>query len=146
MLAPHSLVFRKLLLATGCLVFLLSGCEQIPVQRDADVIVVGAGIAGLSAALEASANNARVLVLEANSVGGGHAVKAGGFALVDTELQRSRGIEDTPALAFADWAVRGENPNTYWTKLYARESGPEVYDWLTGLGVEFRLLIPTGLS
>ncbi|MCP4816441.1 MAG: FAD-binding protein, partial [Planctomycetaceae bacterium] len=50
---------------------LLASCSQTPVTRDADVIVVGAGIAGLSAALEASDNGARVLLLDVNSVGGG---------------------------------------------------------------------------
>jgi len=123
---------------------LLSACTGTPVQRHADVIVAGAGIAGLSAALEASAQGARVLLLDVNSVGGGHAVKAGGFALIDTALQRARGIEDSPDLAFADWAMRGDDPDTYWAYRYAQESATEVYDWLTDNDVEFRIALPTG--
>jgi predicted oxidoreductase len=84
-----------------------------------------------------------VLVVEANSVGGGHAVKAGGFALVGTELQRSKGITDTPQLAFDDWRKRGVDPDAYWTDRYARESATEVYDWLTARGVEFKMILPT---
>lgn len=122
---------------------LAAGCTPTPAERQADVIVVGAGIAGLSAALEAAAAGARVLVIEANSVGGGHAVKAGGFALVDTELQRSKGIADTPQLAFDDWRKRGVDPDPYWTDRYARESAAEVYDWLTARGVEFKMILPT---
>jgi predicted oxidoreductase len=107
------------------------------------VIVVGAGIAGLSAALEASAHGARVLVIEANSVGGGHAVKAGGFALVDTALQRKKGLADSPNIAFLDLMGWGETTDPYWARRYAEESGPEVYDWLTEAGAEFVVVIDT---
>lgn len=131
---------------SACLVvfaFALVGCNSTPATRHADVIVVGAGIAGLSAALEASANGARVILVDANSVGGGHAVKAGGFALVDTALQRAKGIEDSPDRAFGDWALRGDDPDTYWAWRYAEESSAQVYDWLTASGVEFKMVLPT---
>ena len=126
------------------LAVLLAACTGAPVQRHADVIVAGAGPAGLAAALEASAQGARVILLDVNSVGGGHAVKAGGFALVDTELQRSRGITDSPDLAFDDWTARGNDPDSYWAYRYAEESATEVYDWLTANGVEFKMVLPTG--
>ncbi len=122
---------------------LLAACSQTPVARDADVIVVGAGIAGLAAALQASEGGARVLLIDANSVGGGHAVKAGGFALVDTELQRSKGIQDSPDLAFGDWALRGKNPDAFWAWRYAENSARDVYDWLVGKGVSFHMILPT---
>ncbi len=122
---------------------LLAACSQTPVARDADVIVVGAGIAGLAAALEASGQGAQVLLIDANSVGGGHAVKAGGFALVDTELQRSKGIQDSPDLAFGDWALRGKNPDAFWAWRYAENSARDVYDWLVGKGVGFHMILPT---
>lgn len=124
-----------------CLIILLGSCTQPPPSRDADVIVVGAGIAGLSAAIEAAAHGARVLVIDANSVGGGHAVKAGGMALVNTTLQQQRGIEDSPWLAIGDLLAWGEDPDPYWVNRYAMESAPEVYDWLTDLGVEFTLIL-----
>ncbi|MEC9376274.1 MAG: FAD-dependent oxidoreductase [Pseudomonadota bacterium] len=108
-----------------------------------DVIVVGAGIAGLAAALEASNKGASVIVIESSSVAGGHAVKAGGLAMTDTALQRSKGIKDSPDLAYNDLLRWGETPNKFWAKRYAEESGPEVYDWLVELGVEFAMLIPT---
>lgn len=120
-----------------------AACSGLKSSADADVIVVGAGIAGLSAALEAADQGASVMVLEINSVGGGHAVKAGGFALVDTALQRKKGIKDSPDLAWADLLRWGEDPDPYWSRRYAEESGPEVYDWLTQLGVNFRLVLDT---
>ena len=121
----------------------LSSCTQFPSEPDADVLVIGAGIAGLSAALEASANGARVIVIEANSVGGGHAVKAGGISMVNTELQQAKGIKDSPNRAVRDYFRWGEDPDPYWTRQYAEKSGSDVYDWLTSMGVEFRLVMPT---
>ncbi len=132
---------RSLPVLAGLL--LAQACSQVDAPRDADVIVAGAGIAGLSAALEAADTGARVLVIDTNSVGGGHAVKAGGFALVDTALQREKGIEDSPDLAYRDLVRWGENPDPYWSRHYAEHSAAEVYDWLTGLGVEFRMVLPT---
>ena len=106
----------------------LSSCTQFPSEPDADVLVIGAGIGGLSAALEASANGARVIVIEANSVGGGHAVKAGGISMVNTKLQQTKGIEDSPNLAVRDYFRWGEDPDPYWTRQYAEKSGSDVYD------------------
>lgn len=57
----------------------------------ADAILIGSGIAGLSAALAARATGQQVLVLDVHSLGGGHGVKAGGFALADTPLQAKKG-------------------------------------------------------
>lgn len=131
------------LLATLALLA-LAGCESAPPQAtDADVIIVGAGIAGIAAALEAESLGARVLVIEANSVAGGHAVKADGFALVDTPLQRAKGLRDSPDIAYRDFVAWGEDPDPGWTQRYAGESRTEVHDWLTALGVRFTTLADT---
>ena len=140
---PPTAFFLARAVAVTIFVALLGGCSQVPPEQDADVIVVGAGIAGLSAALEASARGTRVLVLEANSVGGGHAVKAGGFALVGTALQREKGIEDSPDIAIRDFYRRGKSPDPWWTREYVEKSATEIYDWLTGMGVEFKMVLPT---
>jgi predicted oxidoreductase len=121
----------------------LAACANDPIPKDADVIVVGAGIAGLAAAIEAGAAGARVTVVEMSSVGGGHAVRAGGFALVDTDLQRRKGLRDDPDTAYADLMAWGEDADPYWTRYYADQSGPLVYDWLTQLGVEFAIVLDT---
>jgi len=131
------------LTAVVAALLLLTSCTPTESRRHADVIIVGAGIAGISAALEASAHGARVLVIEANSVGGGHAVKAGGFALVDTALQREKNIADSPDLAYRDLARWGEDPDPFWARYYVENSATEVYDWLTGHGIEFRVILPT---
>jgi succinate dehydrogenase/fumarate reductase flavoprotein subunit len=122
---------------------LMISCSGPRPQNDADIIVVGAGIAGLAAALDAGRAGADVLVLDANSVGGGHAVKAGGFALVGTELQAKRGHTDTPEIAFADLMAWGEDADPEWVRQYVELSDRDIHDWLTGMGVKFNILIGT---
>lgn len=122
---------------------LLVACGAERPQIDADVIVIGAGIAGLSAALEASHDDAKVLIIEASSVAGGHAVKAGGFAMVGTPLQERKGHEDTPEIAFRDLMAWGEDANPDWVRYFAEHSRAEIYDWLSALGVKFTILLDT---
>ena len=65
-------------------IVVLSGCSNpIPEEQlDAEAIIVGAGISGLSAAVEMGRAGVDVLVIDMNSVPGGHAVMAGGVAVV----------------------------------------------------------------
>jgi flavocytochrome c len=113
-----------------------------------DVIVIGAGIAGLSAALEAARAGATVLVLDMSTVGGGHAVLSNGaLCIVETPLQAERGVSDSPALAEKDFLARGQDNDARWVAAYTRESRRALYDWLTDLGVRFESLVrPAGNS
>jgi predicted oxidoreductase len=130
-------------LASLLLIPVLAGCSQPAPPRDADVIVIGAGIAGVAAALEASAAGASVIVLDMNSVGGGHAVKAGGLALVGTPLQAQRGYQDDVDTAVRDLLAWGEDADPDWVRRYLAASGPEVHDWLAGFGVRFAFILDT---
>ena len=118
------------------------GSDEPTKTNDADVIVVGGGIAGLAAALELGRGGARVLILDMNSVAGGHAVLAGGYALVGTPLQASLGIEDSPDLALNDLMTWGETNDPDWTRFYVENSKDIVHDWLVELGVEFVEIFP----
>lgn len=131
------------MLPFASLLMLAAACVQAADSARDDVLIVGAGIAGLSAALEAADRGAQVRVLELNSVGGGHAVLAGGFALVGTPLQARQGIADEPSLAVEDWSRWAQTGNLEWIQRYAAESKPRVYDWLNTLGVEFVALLPS---
>ncbi|CAB4929004.1 unannotated protein [freshwater metagenome] len=80
----------------------------------ADVIVVGSGAAGATAALRARADGNDVIVLEAGpQVGGTTRRSSGGFWAPNNSLMRARGIED---------------PRDYALKYMARLSYPELYD------------------
>jgi predicted oxidoreductase len=116
--------------------------------QDADVLIVGAGIAGLSAALEAATAGASVLVVDMSTVGGGHAILSNGaVSIVGTPLQDSKKIADSPALAEKDFLARGEDNDRRWVAAYVRDSREWLYDWLTQLGVSFESLArPAGNS
>ena len=104
---------------------------------DAEALVVGAGIAGLAAAVEMGRDGVNVRVLDMNSVIGGHAVMAGGFAIVDTPVQHREGFTDSPERAYADWMAWTEDGNREWVRYYAERSREMIYDWVEELGVEF---------
>ncbi len=131
---------RTLLAGAACCL-VAAGCTR-PLP-DADVIIIGGGIAGLSAALEAGATGRSVLVIDANSVGGGHAVKAGGFALVGTPLQEKKGYRDSPEIAERDLLDWGENADPEWVRRYVTASRTEVHDWLTAFGVRWGFILDT---
>ena len=71
--------------------------DQYPWDRTVDVAVVGLGIAGASAALEAAYHGVDVLALD-RLAGGGASGLSGGvvYAGCGTRQQREAGIEDTP--------------------------------------------------
>jgi len=111
-------------------------------RQGADIVVVGAGISGLSAALEAARNGAKVTVLEMSSVFGGHAVVSGGnLCIVGTPFQQNWKIKDDPEIAFKDFLQWGEDADPEWARYYAYHSREEIYDWLTSMGVSFSVVI-----
>ena len=109
-----------------------------PPQQALDVIVVGAGISGLSAALDLGRGGAKVTVIDMSSVFGGHAVMSqGSVSIVATPAQERAGINDSPDLAFQDFHRWGEDPDTDWVRYYVDHSRRDIYDWLDELGVRF---------
>ncbi|CAM5221094.1 Fumarate reductase flavoprotein subunit [Castellaniella defragrans] len=105
---------------------------------DWDVIVIGAGGAGLAAAVSAAEHGAKVLVLEAEKeIGGSTQLSAGMFTAADTSVQRALGIEDSPERFFQhymdlnQWRLR---PGLI--KTFCEASGPTL-EWLIKLGVDF---------
>jgi predicted oxidoreductase len=115
-----------------------------------DVVVIGAGIAGISTALEASEQGARVLVIDMNSQPGGHALmSSGGIFIAGSPLQKQYGIEDSPDLAYREWIKYGEDADRDWVRYYVDNSVTGVYRWLEEQGVRFAFLmhvVPEGNS
>lgn len=102
------------------------------------VIVVGAGISGLTTALELGRGGADVTVVDMSSVFGGHAVMSqGGVSIIDTPLQREAGIQDNADMAAGDFVKWGEDADPDWVRYYVDHSRTEIYEWLLDLGVRF---------
>jgi hypothetical protein len=70
----------------------------VPTQwdRQVDVVIIGSGAAGLTAAIAASEAGASVILIEAEKHLGGHAIVSGG------NVALGGGIEDSPDLLFRD--------------------------------------------
>src|SRR5947209_20561759 len=80
------------------------GKQQMPTQTD--VIIIGAGLAGLVAAAEVADSGKRAIIVEQEgeqSLGGQAFWSLGGLFLVDSPEQRRLGIRDSHELALQDW-------------------------------------------
>jgi predicted oxidoreductase len=93
-------------------------------RYDADVIVVGAGLAGLVAAAEAADFGRSVLLVDQEGeqcLGGQAFWSLGGLFFVDSPEQRRLGIRDSRDLALSDWmATAGfDRPEDYWPRQWA---------------------------
>lgn len=103
-----------------------------------DVIVVGAGTAGLPAAIFAAARGLRVLLLEKlDRIGGTLHLATGQMSAAGTSLQRERGIEDTPDLHFADvMRISHGTANAELVRV-AVDIAAETIEWLRANGFDF---------
>ncbi|KAF9885365.1 hypothetical protein FE257_012982 [Aspergillus nanangensis] len=119
-----------------------------------DVVVVGTGPGGLAATASAVESGAQVVVIEAHdNIGGNGLLSTGWVAFVNSGLQRSVGIQDSPELFMKDCEklleTTGKLYGLHWdrelTKLYAEESH-KMYDILTSRGVRFPRLIKRPLQ
>ena len=113
---------------------------------DADVIIVGAGLAGLVAAAELLDARKTVIVVDQEpeqSLGGQAFWSLGGLFLVDTPEQRRLGIHDSRALALADWfgtAAFDRDEDLWprqWAEAYVDFAAGEKRSWLRQRGIRF---------
>ncbi|MDN5745123.1 MAG: FAD-binding protein [Nocardioidaceae bacterium] len=103
-----------------------------------DVVVVGFGIAGGCAALEAARAGARVLLLEKAAVHGGTSSMSGGHFYLGggTAVQRATGQDDSVEAMTAYLMASTKRPDEAKIRAYC-EGSPEHFDWLESLGFEF---------
>lgn len=101
-------------------------------QYDFDLIVIGAGCAGLTAALEASDLGAKVAVLEKMSMPFGNTIYAGGhFNATNTFVQKENGFTDTIDEFYKDMmAVSQGRGDPELTRIYCEKSA-DCIEWLT---------------
>jgi uncharacterized protein len=114
-------------------------------ENTPDVIVVGAGLAGLVSTLELLRSGHTVLLLdrcESKEIGGLAREAFGGMFMVDSPEQRRSRIPDSEALALEDWLRIAEfDPEDTWPRRWAEQyvtrARDDVGGWLRQLGVKF---------
>jgi predicted oxidoreductase len=113
---------------------------------DADVIVIGAGLAGLAATAELVDAGRRVVLVDQepeHSIGGQAHWSFGGLFFVDSPEQRRLRIKDSHALALQDWmgTAAFDRPEDHWPRKWAEAyvdfAAGEKRSWLHGQGVRF---------
>ena len=113
---------------------------------DADIIVVGGGLAGLVAATEIADAGKRVIVVDQEgeqSLGGQAFWSFGGLFLVDSREQRRLGIKDSYDLALQDWigsAGFDRDEDLWlrrWAEAYVAFAAGEKRAWLRAMGLRF---------
>ncbi|MEE4422998.1 FAD-binding dehydrogenase [Streptomyces bugieae] len=111
---------------------------------DADVIVIGAGLAGLAATAELVDAGRKVILLDQEpeqSLGGQAHWSFGGLFLVDSPEQRRMRIRDSHALAWQDWLGTAgfDRPEDHWPRAWAEAyvdfAAGEKRSWLHRQGV-----------
>ena len=117
-----------------------------PVTLDADVIVVGGGLAGLVATAELADAGKKVIVLDQEpeaSLGGQAFWSLGGLMFVDSPEQRRMRVKDSYELALQDWmgTAAFDRPEDEWPRRWAEAyvgfCAGEKRSWLHGQGMRW---------
>jgi urocanate reductase len=111
-------------------------------DRSADVVVIGAGVAGLPAAITARDHGASVIMVDENYDIGGRGILSGGRVHLGGghALQQKAGIKDSPDQVFADWTRHDTADARYsdrdLVRVFADENVP-TFNFLIENGVKF---------
>ncbi|WP_426766080.1 FAD-binding dehydrogenase [Pseudarthrobacter sp. 1G09] len=122
---------------------------------DADVIIIGSGLAGLVAANELVRAGKRVAIVDqenAANLGGQAFWSLGGLSLVDTPMQRRLGVRDSFDLAWQDWQgsaqwdrlagpLAEDEWAQQWGRTYVEFAAGEKRSWLHRQGIRFTPLV-----
>ena len=115
-------------------------------MADADILIIGAGLAGLVTAFHAAERGRKVLLLDMEgpqSLGGQAWWSLGGLFMVDTPEQRRLGLRDSRALAAADWrgAAAFDRPEDAmpraWAEAYLDFAAGPMRSYLHALGMRW---------
>ncbi|MEI3791150.1 MULTISPECIES: FAD-binding dehydrogenase [unclassified Chryseobacterium] len=115
-----------------------------------DVIIVGTGLAGLTAAMEITDAGKKVLLLDQETeqnIGGQAFWSFGGLFFINSPQQRKMGIKDSYELALQDWKGTAgfDRPEDYWPRkwaeAYLKFAAYEKYAYVSKLGVRFMFMV-----
>lgn len=119
---------------------------------DADVIVVGGGLAGLVAAQELTSRGRKVALVDqenANDLGGQAWWSFGGLFLVGSPEQKRLGVKDSSELAWADWQGSAQFDRlededswaTRWARAYVDFAAGEKRSWIQQQGIKLTPMV-----
>lgn len=118
-----------------------------PQEQTADVLVIGAGLSGLTASVSAAQAGAEVILLEKLLFAGGNCILSTGILQgACSSLQKAAGIEDSPEQYYSDMTTGASAPrDAAQVKMITSYSG-ETIDWLNANGVDFAPEVTQGVG
>ncbi|CUO74360.1 flavocytochrome c [Clostridium disporicum] len=112
-----------------------SATEKTEETLNVDCVVVGAGGAGMTAALEAKAAGLNVVIVEKMAMAGGNSVKAtGGMNAAETDVQEAYGVEDSVEVFVEDTMKGGYELNNRELVTKMAEESSDAIEWLEEIG------------
>ena len=106
-------------------------------EREWDLVIMGAGTTGLSAATFAGARNGRVLLVDASpDLGGTLLVAHGQISAAGTKLQKAKGIHDTPEMHYEEALRISKGTIDKDLARLAIFNAAEAFDWLCDNGYD----------
>lgn len=119
--------------------------KAIELPKEADVVVIGAGGAGLTSSIAAHEKGAKVILIEKTELLGGNTNYAtAGLNAAGTKIQEKLGIKDSPELFYEDTMKGGKNKNNKELVRVLVNNSSAIVDWLTERGADLSELTSTG--
>ncbi|MEK4294498.1 flavocytochrome c [Paenibacillus sp. FSL R5-0914] len=110
-----------------------------------DIIIIGAGGAGMSAALEARAKGMNPVIFEKMPVAGGNTTKSSsGMNASETKFQKEQGIEDSNDLFYEESLKGGHDTNDKEMLRFFVDNSASAIDWLDSIGIRLNNITITG--
>lgn len=102
-----------------------------------DIVIIGAGAAGFTAAITAHDAGAKVILLEKQPITGGNSMlAAGGMNAANTKIQAKKGVKDSAELMYNDTMKGGKNTNNPELVKILADKSAESVDWLISVGAD----------
>jgi fumarate reductase flavoprotein subunit len=113
-----------------------------------DIVIVGAGGAGMTAAIEAKEKGMNPVIFEKMPTAGGNTLKAsGGMNASNTKIEKEEGVQDSNDLFYEDTLKGGKGTNDKALLRYFVDHSADAIDWLDSIGIELNnLTISGGMS